>query len=60
VYDKGLSPEFSSGMNLRTNFLQEKEYYRGLSTDSIQEKLQEEPLQFKGHEDIKIMTQTQL
>jgi len=38
-------------MNLRTNFLQEKGCDRGLSPDLVHEKLKDEPLQFKEHED---------
>jgi len=34
--------------NLRTNYLKEGENDRGLSQDSIQEELEDEPLQFKG------------
>jgi len=33
---------------------------KGLSIDSIQKELGEEPLQFKGHEEMKIMVGTQL
>lgn len=35
---------------MRTNYLQEGGCDRGLSPDSIQEELEEEPLKFKGHE----------
>ena len=42
-----LSP-FNVGSNLRTNLLQEGGNDRGISLDSIEEKLEDEPLQFKG------------
>jgi len=40
--------ESSSETNLKTNSLQEGGNDRGLSQDSIQEELEDEPLQFKG------------
>ena len=42
--------ESSSETNLRSNSLQEGGNDRGLSQDSIQEELEDEPLQFKGKE----------
>lgn len=42
-------------MNLRKKSLQEGGYNRGLSPYLIQEEFKDEPCQFKGHEDMKIM-----